>query len=167
MLEKRGAVLETARVVSRVLREHRVRGAVIGGVAVVLHGHVRTTKDVDVLIQQPLEPLRAMLESSGFEFDPVHREFRYEGVPVHLVGQDMVTPAPTQFVELENVTTLRLADLISMKLHSGTKRLVRAQDLADVIGLIRHHNLTSAFASQIDKPMRGQFRKLVKAVREA
>src|SRR5207253_874843 len=58
MLDKRGAVLETARTISRIMRQHHVPGAIIGGVAVVLHGHVRTTKDVDVLVQQPLEQVR-------------------------------------------------------------------------------------------------------------
>jgi len=165
MLDKRGAVLETARTVSRVLREHHIRGAVIGGVAVVLHGHVRTTKDVDVLIQQPLEPLRGVLESEGFEFDSAQGEFRRDAVPVHLVPQDMVTPAPKTFVEIEDITTLRLADLISIKLHSGTRNIARAQDLADVIGLIRQHQLSPSYASQIDPPVRAEFRKLAKAVR--
>src|SRR6184192_3328155 len=50
MLDKRGAILDTAREVSRVLKQHKVRGAIIGGVAVVLHGHIRTTKDVDVYV---------------------------------------------------------------------------------------------------------------------
>jgi predicted nucleotidyltransferase len=52
MLEKRGAVLETARRVSHLLRDNKINGAIIGGVAVVLHGHVRTTKDVDVFINE-------------------------------------------------------------------------------------------------------------------
>jgi hypothetical protein len=164
MLDKRGALLETARVVSRIFREHHVPGAVIGGVAVVLHGHLRTTKDVDVLIQQPLESLKPLLESSGFTFNAANREFTHDGVPVHLVPQTLVKPQPTQFVEIEQITTLRLADLISIKLHSGSKKVARAQDLADVIGLIRQHKLTGAYASQVDPPMRSEFRKLVKAI---
>ena len=164
MLDKRGAVMETARTISRLLRENHIRGAIIGGVAVVLHGYVRTTKDVDVLVQQPLEDLRAVLEREGLRFDASRREFSNEGVPVHLVPQEMVRPEPKHFVELEEITTLRLADLISTKLHTGTKSVTRAQDIADVIGLIRHHKLTATFASQIDRPMRVEFRKLLKAV---
>ena len=52
MLDKRGAILDTAREVSRILKQKKVRGAVIGGVAVVLHGHIRTTKDVDVYVAE-------------------------------------------------------------------------------------------------------------------
>ena len=84
---------------------------------------------------------------------------------MHLVPEEMVTPSPTEFVEIEQITTLRLADLISVKLHSGTKHIARAQDLADVIGLIKQHKLRNQFASLIDRPMRSEFRKLVKAVR--
>ena len=47
-LQGRGAILDVARQVSDVLRAEELEGAVIGGVAVVLHGHVRTTADVDV-----------------------------------------------------------------------------------------------------------------------
>src|SRR4051812_19759845 len=103
MLEKRGAVMETARAVSRLMRRHQMHGAIIGGVAVVLHGHVRTTKDVDVLVQQPLEQMRATLEQEGFTFDPQRREFSHEGVPVHLVPREMVRPEPKDFVELEEI----------------------------------------------------------------
>ena len=40
MLDKKGAVLETAVKVSRLLQQHHLDAAVIGGVAVVLHGHI-------------------------------------------------------------------------------------------------------------------------------
>jgi predicted nucleotidyltransferase len=52
MLEGRGAVLETARHVSRILLAQHVPGAVIGGVSVTLHGHVRATSDVDVYVPE-------------------------------------------------------------------------------------------------------------------
>ncbi len=165
MLDKRGAVMETARAVSRVLRAHKIRGAVIGGVAVVLHGHVRTTKDVDVLVQQPLERFRQILESEGFEFNASEREFMHEGVPVHLVPGDMAVPAPREMVELEGVLTISLVDLINLKLTSGMKNLARAQNIADVVGLIRERALTSALAAKLDQSVRGEFKKLVKAVR--
>jgi hypothetical protein len=57
-----------------------------------------------------------------------------------------------------------LADLIDMKLRSGSTNLLRAQDLADVIGLIRHHRLTSGFARHLDKALRPAFRQLVRMI---
>jgi hypothetical protein len=49
MLGKRGAVLDSARNLSRLLHDHNLRGAIINGVAVALHGHVRTTRDDGIL----------------------------------------------------------------------------------------------------------------------
>ena len=53
-----------------------------------------------------------------------------------------------------------------MKLESGSKNVLRAQDLADVIGLIRQNELTSEFARHLDKSLRSAYRKLVKAIQE-
>jgi hypothetical protein len=163
MLENSGTVLDTARVVSRLLRQAKIKGAVIGGIAVVLHGHVRTTRDVDVLMWQPLEDFARVLGESGATHDREEREFLLEGVPVHLVPEEMGGGA-VNTEEIEGVLTIGLADLVEMKLRSGMKNLARAQDLADVVGLIRARKLGSAFAAKLDKNVRPEFRKLVKAV---
>lgn len=165
MLDKRGAVLETARRVSRLLREHDLRGAVIGGVAVVLHGHVRTTRDVDVFCVDDLSRYKPIFESAGATFNKANKEFVLDDIPIHLVDADMVKPAPRHFVVIEDVTTIDLPDLINLKLHTGLSKVTRAQDLADVIGLIRSHNLNSTFAARLDKPLRVPFRKLVAAIK--
>jgi hypothetical protein len=164
ILDKRGAVLDIAREVSRLMRAAGLPGVVIGGVAVVLHGHVRTTKDIDIFLNPPLKPLADLLTSNGFTFDRVERAFVKQGVPVHLVVTEQVGSPPKETVEIEGVTTVTLADLISMKLHSGSTNLLRAQDLADVIGLIRHHQLTSSFARHLDKTLRPSFRKLIRLI---
>jgi hypothetical protein len=62
------------------------------------------------------------------------------------------------------ISTVTLADLIEMKLRSGSNDLLRAQDLADVIGLIRQRKLRSDFARHIDKTRRSAFRKLVRLI---
>jgi hypothetical protein len=166
MLEKRGAVMETAVKVSRILKKHDIDGAIIGGVAVVLHGHVRTTKDVDVAVRGELEACREAFEDAGLAFDAKKKEFVCDGVPVHLVPQEMAQLPPGDFVEMEGVTTLRLADLVSVKLRSGLSSRLRAQDIADVIGLIRAHKLGGSFAPKLDRAVRKEFRKLVEAVRQ-
>jgi hypothetical protein len=164
ILHKRGSVLDTAREVSRLMRAAGIPGVVIGGVAVVLHGHVRTTKDVDIFISPPLEPLADLLTANGFSFDRRDRVFVKRGVPVHLVLPDQVGEPPQQRIEIEGVTTVTLADLITIKLRSGSTNLLRAQDLADVIGLLRHHQLTGDFARRLDKTLRPTFRKLVRLI---
>jgi hypothetical protein len=163
LLEGRGMILDIAREVSSLMRQAGVHGAIIGG-SRRLHGHVRTTVDVDVFVPDPPEPLADALKSAGFEFDAGKREFAKAGVPVHFVLVDQIRRPPTDRVELDGVTTVSLADLIDMKLRSGTSNPLRAQDLADVIGLIRHHHLRSDFAAKLGPDVRGEFRKLVQAI---
>src|SRR5207253_783519 len=137
MLQGKGAILRAARKVSDILDQS---GAIIGGVAVVLHGHVRTTNDVDVYVNTPNDAT-GQLKSAGLKFVAPRREFLCDGVPVHLVTSQEATPPPREFVRIEGIRTISLPDLINLKLQSGTRNITRAQDLADVIGLIRHHKL--------------------------
>ena len=164
ILDKRGSVLDLAREVSRLMRNAGIPGVVIGGVAVVLHGHLRTTQDVGIFLSPPLKPLADLLTNNGFSFDRAQRAFIKRGVPVQIVSPEQAGPGPKEAVEIEGVTTVTLPDLIAMKLRSGSTNLLRAQDLADVIGLIRHHQLTSEFARHLDKSLRPAFRKLVRLI---
>lgn len=164
MLDGKGAIMDVARRVSHVLNARGIEGAVVGGVAVVLHGHVRTTVDVDVYTPVPAE-LAEALRADGFAFDSAAREFSLGQVPVHLVTPDLVPDRPQgEVVEIDGIRTLPLAALVSMKLRSGLGNLLRAQDLADVIGLVRRHQLGPDFAARLDKPVRSEFRKLARAV---
>ena len=165
MLENRGTVLETARKVSRILKGHNISGAVIGGIAVFLHGHIRTTRDVDVLVRQPLADMGKALEGAGATFDRERSEYLLDGVPVQLVSAEIAVPPPREPVEIDGVLTVSLVDLINLKLHSGMRNVARAQDLADVIGLIRQRGLTGSLAPKLDKSVRNEFKKLVKAVK--
>ncbi len=164
ILQGEGAILEIAREVSALMRAAGIDGAIVGGVAVVLHGHVRTTIDVDVYVPEPLESFSTVLQENGFEFDADRREFVKRGVAVHLVKLEQIKHPPKKLEEIEQITTVSLADLINMKLRSGSSNVLRAQDLADVIGLIRHHKLSAEFVPRIDKNLRVEYRRLVKAV---
>jgi hypothetical protein len=163
VLEGRGAVLDTAREVSGLLRPDE-RTAVVGGIAVVLHGHVRTTRDVDVLTEGDPADFGARLATLSFSFDSDRREFVRDGIPVPLVRPDRVPDRPRDDVEIDGIRTVSLADLIAMKLRSGSRHTLRAQDLADVIGLMRHHGLTSSYAVRLPKDLRPEFRKLARAL---
>ena len=163
MLEHRGAILETARAVSNLLREHHIRGAIIGGIAVVLNGHLRTTRDVDVWVADRLDGFADILRAAGATYEPAKREFLLNGIAIHLVPDDLAQPEPRRLIEIDGITTVTLGDLINMKLRSGLRNLARSQDIADVIGLIRQHQLGKEFAAKIDKKYRVDFRKLVEA----
>jgi hypothetical protein len=69
-MNKRSAILDLVREVSRLMRDAWISGALIGGIAVVLHDHVRTTMSIDIFTEGPLEPLAALLLASGFDHDP-------------------------------------------------------------------------------------------------
>ena len=43
LLDRRGSILELAREISRLMRRQGIPGVVVGGIAVVLHGHLRVT----------------------------------------------------------------------------------------------------------------------------
>jgi hypothetical protein len=166
LLEGRGAILDVAREVTSVLREAGLDGAIIGGVAVVLHGYVRTTVDVDVFVGDYLREVAAALKSAGFSYRRSRGEFRRNDVPVHLVTASQTRFVPDRFIEIDDVQTVSLPDLVATKLSSGTRDMLRAIDLADVIGLIRSRRLTPAFAAKLPRPLRAIFRKLARAVAE-
>lgn len=165
LLDKHSSLLDIARELSRLMREGGIPGAVIGGVAVVLHGHVRTTRDVDVFIEGPVEPFAKILIAGGFSLDPQKKEFVRDGVPVHLVTLEQLRRPPRETIEIEGITTVSLEDLIEIKLRSGSANLLRAQDLADAIGLIRQHRLTGAFARHLEKALRPIYRRLIKEMK--
>jgi hypothetical protein len=166
VLDKRGTILDIAREVSDLMRAAGIPGVIVGGIAVVLHGHVRTTKDIDIFLPSPLEPLADLLTANGFTFDKGKREFVRQGVAIHLVLPEQVESSLGETIEIDGITTVTLADLIGMKLRSGSANPLRAQDLADVIGLIRQHQLSSGFARHLDKTLRPAFRKLVRMVQQ-
>ncbi len=164
LLDHRGSILDVARKLTVLMRRNGIPGVVIGGVAVVLHGYVRTTIDIDIILDQPLETIAGLLIADGFHHDAARREFVHEGVPVHLVTREHVTTPPRNTIEIDGIATVSLADLINMKLNSGINNILRAQDLADVNGLIRHNHLTGEFAEHLEKSLRAAYRKLVNAI---
>lgn len=164
-MEGDSRLLDVAREVSAMIRTENVRAAVIGGVAVVLHGHVRTTADVDIYVDADISAFSVGLRRLGFRFQRARREFTRDGLVLHLVTPAETGAHPIRFEDRDGVRTVSLPDLINMKLRSGLASITRAQDLADVIGLIRARKLTSRFAARLEKDLRPDFRRLVRAVR--
>jgi len=164
LVDGRGELLDAAREISRAMIAAGLEVAVIGGIAVVLHGHARATKDIDVFVRGPLEPVAQSLAEIGFLHDPARREFVRADMPVRLVDARRLGVHPGPAVEIEGVTTVSFVDLMAMKLRSGTESLLRAQDLADVIGLARRHGLGGAFAAKLPKDVRPAFRRIIRAL---
>lgn len=163
-LEGTGPVLAVAREVSEILRQSQINGAIIGGIAVSLHGYVRTTVDVDVFVEGDADRLSEQLIANGFAFEPETRQFVKNRVPVRIVTRNQLQSPPKHFEDIEGLRTVSLADLINMKLRSGTRSVLCTKDLGDVIGLIRRHRLTGEFTPKIEESLRPEFRKLLDAI---
>jgi len=170
-------IWDAARQCDELLRNAGLPHAIVGGVAVCLHGYRRNTIDVDVLIRREDSPeVRAALENAGFTWDETNVEFRTESsVPIQFLlahepaGNDasfsVKLPDPadeTATVKLEGLPVVSLPRLIEMKLACGLGNPRRThRDLADVVELIAVHGLGRDYARFLHKSVRKEYRKLV------
>ncbi len=111
-----------------------------------------------------LEEVSDCLQADGASLDPANREFLVNDVPVHLVTLEQTGFAPMQLIEIEQIRTVSLADLISLKLKSGTGNIRRTRDISDVIGLVEANRLTDKFTPQVAKPFRAAFEELLRGL---
>jgi hypothetical protein len=141
--------------VHRLLARKRVDHAIVGGVAVCLHGYRRNTVDLDLLIRpEDSAALKSAMAKDGFQWLAPDKEFRSDsGVPIQFVltgesegpGQVAKFPSPSdakQLTIIEGLPVLSLAQLIQAKLACGLGDLRRThKDFADVVELIAIHRL--------------------------
>ncbi len=153
--------------------------ALVGGVAVCLHGYQRSTVDVDLLVRrEEASQARALLEADGWAWNDEHKELRSPGGVVlqflladDKAGRDAEVRLPdpgdaTAVTELEGLPVLTLARLIEAKLACGQGDLRRThKDFADVVELIAAQNLDGSFARHLHKSLREAYRELVRHAR--
>jgi len=175
MLENKSLWATAARC-HEVLAAEGIPHAVVGGIAVCLHGYQRNTVDVDILAQrEQQDAIHACLKAAGFMWQAENHEYRDEtGIAVHFViagepaGRDsevrLPNPSDSDVVQImEGLPALTLARLIESKIACGEGNLRRAhKDFADVVELIAVHGLDGRFASQLHKSVRRTFRRLVR-----
>ena len=161
------------------LQEAGIPHAIVGGVAVCLHGYRRNTVDLDMLIRREDQVrVRTALEAAGFKWSDESAEFRgASGIPIQfLLGGDragkdaevyLPDPATAGVTkEIEGLAVIDLARLIEIKLACGLGSLRRThRDLADAMELIAIHGLDKSFARYLHKSLRPTFRKLVEQSR--
>ena len=137
----------------RCFNESKIDYALCGGLAVAVHGYVRATKDIDILIceesltdaRQSLAPIGYDLEAGVFKFDQgtdretrLFRVSRAEGSALTTLDLMLVTPILASVWKDREVvraydTDIKVvskAALIKMKELAG-----RHQDLADIESL--------------------------------
>ncbi len=175
MLENE-SLWELAERVHGILEKDKLAHAIVGGVAVCLHGYRRNTVDLDLLIRpEDADALRRALEADGLSWSADDREFRSaSGVSVQFVmagdnegpGQEAVFPSPSDerhVTSIEGLPVLTLPQLIQSKVACGLGNLRRThKDFADVVELIAIHGLDGGFARHLHKSVRKEFRSLVR-----
>ncbi len=172
-------VHETLRALARRLDELSIPYAVAGGMALVAHGYLRTTVDVDVVVTSAgLATIHQMLEGRGYvppftgsrnlrdTQTGVRIEFLISGqYPGDGRPKPVAFPEPTAgVVDISGIRFLSLPLLIQLKLASGMTSPGRLRDLADVQELIRVLGLRADFAAQLDPYVRGKYDELWTAV---
>lgn len=178
MLENE-SLWQTAMKCHEILAAAKIPHAIMGGVAVCLHGYQRNTVDVDLLIRpDDSDTVRKALERENFVWNAKEKEFRtLSGVAVQFLlageraGKDSEVKLPDPddvqaTTELEDLPVLTLAKLIESKIACGLGNPRRThKDFADVVELILHNRLNSAFARFLHKSLRATYREIVRKSR--
>lgn len=169
---------EVAVRVHGLLASNGIDHAIVGGVAVCLHGYRRNTVDLDLLIRpEDGEKVHSALVAAGIPWLAAEKEFRAaSGVAIQLVlagecegaGQQATFPNPSdprQLTSIEGLPVLSLPQLIQAKLACGLGDLRRThKDFADVVELVAIHRLNGSFARLLHKSVRKEFRELLRRV---
>lgn len=170
-------VQDTLRRLAHRLTEEKIHYAVIGGMALALHGLVRPTLDVDLLLsREGLERFVELLVGRGYvPLFPGHRKhFRDSatGVNVEIITageypedgkpKPVVFPLPEQAaITVGEFSVVSLEKLIELKLASGLSAEHRQlRDLADVQQLIEVLKLSKDWGLQLDDSVADEYQRL-------
>jgi len=173
---KKAPVQTTLERLARRLDQEGIPYAVVGGMALSVHGFVRVTRDVDVLLSPAgLEAFGRLCVGRGYvaAFPGARTAFvdAESRVPIEIITtgeypgdgkpKPVVFPDPAAAsVEIEGIRVVALPTLIELKLASGLSAGHRLRDLADVQDLIVTLGLPSDLANQLDSSVRDEYRRL-------
>lgn len=178
MLENE-SLWQTAVQCHQLLAAAKIPHALVGGVAVCLHGYQRNTVDVDVLIrEEDAQAVREALGAERYSWNEKAKEFESPaGIAVQFLiageraGRDSEAKLPDPgderaTTEIEELPVLTLAKLVESKIACGAGNPRRMhKDFADVVELIARHRLNSSFARFLHKSLRMTYRQLARRAR--
>jgi hypothetical protein len=163
----RGKVHQTMRRLVKRLEKADISYAIGGGMGVVAHKHERTTRDLDVLLTREgfAEFKKRFVPKSYGPFPKRPRRFvdRANKVNVDILVTGLFPgsgkPGPVAYPDpagvsepIRNIRVVDLVTLIQLKLS-----VRRYQDLADVVALVRCHDLDESFADRLDPSVRRDY----------
>ncbi len=176
-------VHQTLREIARRLDEMGIAYAVVGGMALVAHGYLRTTVDVDLLVtSESLKRIHERLDGMGylppFEGSKNLRDTR-TGVRIEFIVAGQYPgdgkPKPVAFPdpaavsvaeEIDGVRYVNLPTLIELKLAAGMTNPGRLRDLADVQELIRVLKLPRGYGKKLNPYVNAKFEELIGAIQQ-
>ena len=180
---KQGPVFSTLERLARRLKEEEIPYAVVGGMALNLHGFERMTRDVDIVMTAAaIEKFVERCVGLGYApaFAGARKSFRdtttQTAIEVLITGEypGDGKPKPVSFpdpaaasMEIENIHVITLDKLIELKLASGLSAPHRLRDLADVQDLIMTLHLPLELAEQLDASVQAEYRRLWEAAQGA
>ena len=173
--QNEGEVQKSLRRITARLNALGIDYAVVGGMALFLHGFRRFTEDVDILVtSEGLKKLHEALEGSGYRppfngsknlrdtENGVRIEFLVAGeFPGDGKPKPVAFPEPeAAAVEKDGVRFLNAASIIELKIASGMTGKGRTKDLGDAEQIIMLLNLPQEFAGQLNPYVRERYDEL-------
>lgn len=174
---QKGPVYHTLHELARRLSAEEIAYALVGGMALALHGFVRPTQDVDLLLsREGLEQFHERLVGRGYTlaFPGARKSFRdaQTGVRIEVLtsgeypgdGKAKAIAFPNPYessVTFDDIRVVSLEKLIELKLASGlSAEHRRLRDLADVQQLIETLCLPLELAARLDASVQTEYRRL-------
>jgi hypothetical protein len=173
---KRDRVHTAVERLARRLDEEGIPYAIIGGMALNIHGFTRVTQDVDILLTaEGLEMFEQRCVGRGYvrAFEGARKTFRdtETTVPIEVLSTGEYPgdgePKPVAFpdparvaVDVEGLRVIALETLIELKLASGLSAAHRLRDLADVQDLIVVLKLRRELSEKLDPSVRDEYSRL-------
>lgn len=162
-----GPVPETFRRLRKLLADAKIAHIFVGAIAGYAHGYRRTTEDIDLCMRrEDLERFRR--EFVGTEFESVEGHPRRFHDPTTQVTFDILVageiagnarrqrevkfPDPSEAELIDGIPFVSLPRLMEMKLVTW-----RYRDWADVVELIRLHDLDESFGDQFNPLVRSAY----------
>ena len=171
-----GPVHHSLRSLAEMLEGEGIEYALVGGMALFLHGYRRFTEDVVILLtREGLAAFQERLVGRGYvpAFAGARKTFRDAETRVRV---EVLTtgefpgdgkPKPVSFPDpalarerKEGLWVANLRTMVELKLASGLSATHRAKDLVDVQELIQHLSIPRDLATALDPSVRDEFLRL-------